>query len=223
MSTAILAAELRDTAGLELATLLHSSQSPAPQNILMFSSPIDAESSARCKRLGIITISKPIRRLALHQALGGERRATLVRESSIVSESAAPSTGLRILLAEDNAINRHLISRILEKMGHTASAAADGKAALALLSQHEFDLIAMDMQMPVMDGIEATRILRRQELGRCGTCPLLPLPPTPSTRIAVSALTPARTAMSSSRSHPKPFAMKLAEFCLLSAASKPLR
>jgi PAS domain S-box-containing protein len=173
LSTAILTAELRDTAGLELATLLHSSQSPAPQIILMFSSPIDAESSARCKRLGIITISKPIRRLALHQALGGERRATLVRESAIVSEYAAPSAGLRILLAEDNAINRHLISRILEKMGHTVSASADGKAALALLSQQEFDLIAMDMQMPVMDGIEATRILRRQELGTLRHMPII--------------------------------------------------
>jgi CheY-like chemotaxis protein len=58
-------------------------------------------------------------------------------------------------------------------MGHTVSAAVDGKAALALLSQQEFDLIAMDMQMPVMDGIEATRILRRQELGTLRHMPII--------------------------------------------------
>lgn len=172
-STAILAAELHDIRGLELASQLHSLQSPAPQIIMMFSSPIDSESAALCERLGIMTISKPIRRLALHQALGGERRATLVRESAIVSEYAAPSAGLRILLVEDNAINRHLISRILEKMGHSVAVAGDGRGALALLSQQEFDLIAMDMQMPVMDGIEATRILRRQELGTLRHMPII--------------------------------------------------
>jgi two-component system sensor histidine kinase/response regulator len=172
LSTAILPAHLGDTTGLELATLL-SSQTPAPQIVMMFSSPIDPESSDHCKRLGIMTISKPLRRLALHQALGGERRATLVRESAVISDYAAPSAGLRILLAEDNAINRHLISRILEKMGHTVAVAAEGKAALALLSQQEFDLIAMDMQMPVMDGIEATRVLRRQELGTLRHIPII--------------------------------------------------
>ncbi|MEQ1352734.1 MAG: response regulator [Candidatus Acidiferrum sp.] len=173
ISAAVLAVERPGPVGLELASLLHSLKSPAPQIILMFSSVIDAESAALCKRLGIIAISKPLRRLALHQALGGERRATLVRESAIVSEYAAPSAGLRILLAEDNAINRHLISRILEKMGHSVVVAADGKAALAQLSQQEFDLIAMDMQMPVMDGIEATRILRRQEMGTLRHTPII--------------------------------------------------
>jgi CheY-like chemotaxis protein len=58
-------------------------------------------------------------------------------------------------LPEDNIVNQRLISRILEKMGH-AVIVNDGAAALHMLSQQEFDLIAMDMQMPVIDGIEAT-------------------------------------------------------------------
>ncbi len=173
LSTAVLAGELRDMSGLELASTLAASQSPPPQIIMMFSGPPDAENSARCKRLGITSISKPLRRLALHQALGGERRATLVRESSVVADYAAPSARLRILLAEDNAINRHLISRILEKMGHSVTVAADGKCALGLLSEQEFDLVAMDMQMPVMDGIEATRILRQQELATLRHMPVI--------------------------------------------------
>lgn len=64
---------------------------------------------------------------------------------------------LRILLAEDNVVNQRLISRILEKMGHTVMVANDGAAALVMLSQQDFDLVAMDMQMPMMDGLEATR------------------------------------------------------------------
>jgi CheY-like chemotaxis protein len=54
------------------------------------------------------------------------------------------------LLAEDNIVNQRLISRILEKMGHTVVVANDGAAALEILSRHQFDLVAMDMQMPVM-------------------------------------------------------------------------
>jgi len=61
------------------------------------------------------------------------------------------------LLAEDNIVNQHLISRILEKMGHTVLVANDGAAALTVFSQQQFDLVAMDMQMPVMDGVEATK------------------------------------------------------------------
>jgi len=78
-----------------------------------------------------------------------------------VTPNAAP---LRILLAEDNIVNQRLISRILQKMGHTVVVARDGAEALAVLSQEQFDLIAMDMLMPVMDGLEATQKIRLSEL-----------------------------------------------------------
>lgn len=70
---------------------------------------------------------------------------------------------LRILLAEDNLVNQRLISRLLEKMGHVVTIAFNGQLALRLLAEQEFDLVAMDMQMPIMDGLEATEKIRDTE------------------------------------------------------------
>jgi len=70
---------------------------------------------------------------------------------------------LHILLAEDNAVNQLLAVRLLEKRGHTVTVAANGQEALAKLVQATFDLVLMDIQMPVMDGFEATAAIRAQE------------------------------------------------------------
>jgi CheY-like chemotaxis protein len=70
-------------------------------------------------------------------------------------------------------VNQRLISRILEKMGHTVVVANDGAAALEILSQQQFDLVAMDMQMPVMDGVEATQRIRLNESGTMCHMPII--------------------------------------------------
>jgi two-component system, sensor histidine kinase and response regulator len=69
----------------------------------------------------------------------------------------------RVLIVEDDDVNRWLASRLLEQKGYVISTVTNGEAALAILKQESFDLILMDIQMPVMDGISATRAIRQQE------------------------------------------------------------
>ncbi len=83
--------------------------------------------------------------------------------SALNAATARQAAALRILLAEDNAVNRRLACRVLEKAGHSVLQAQNGREVLALLEREPVDLILMDVQMPEMDGFAATRELRRRE------------------------------------------------------------
>jgi response regulator RpfG family c-di-GMP phosphodiesterase len=81
----------------------------------------------------------------------------------------APIAPLSILVAEDNDVSRLLVGRLLAKQGHTVTAARTGLEALTLYEQGTFDLILMDIQMPDMDGFEATAEIRERESADRGT------------------------------------------------------
>ena len=83
----------------------------------------------------------------------------LQQPGSVFADTSTRS--LNILLVEDKAINRKVVSMILEAMGHRVSLANNGDEACAICQQTSFDMVLMDIQMPVMDGVEATRILRQ--------------------------------------------------------------
>jgi CheY-like chemotaxis protein len=78
------------------------------------------------------------------------------------SKIAPAPENLHTLVAEDNAVNQQIARRLLEKRGHTV-VVADGRAALERLKQERFGLVPMDVQMPVMDGVEATAAIRARE------------------------------------------------------------
>ena len=84
-------------------------------------------------------------------------------------------SGLHVLVAEDNSVNQRVVSRFLEKRGNHVTIANNGREALAALEHHSFDLILMDVQMPEMDGLEATSILRAREQANGGHLPVLAL------------------------------------------------
>ncbi len=122
----------------------------------------------RCKELGIAAyLIKPVLQSDLLEALlnvlgsrqGTQKPAELVTRHTL-REGRAP---LRILLTEDNLVNQRLAARLLEKEGHAVVVAEDGAKALEACLRSTFDLILMDVQMPVMDGLEATAAIRRAE------------------------------------------------------------
>ncbi len=86
-----------------------------------------------------------------------------------------PERSLSVLVAEDNPVNQRLVVRALQKRGHRVSVAGNGLEALAALEREAFDVVLMDVQMPEMDGLQATRILREREAGSGRRVPVLAL------------------------------------------------
>jgi len=155
--------------GFYLAEHIKGSGSLSDAVIMMLTSGEHIGDIARCKALGIsIYLTKPVRRGELRRAIvaaliGQNRtRKNIPVESSKTLKSHTPLPA-RILLAEDNKVNQQVALRILEKDNHSVVFAGSGSEAVQLMEQQDFDLVLMDVQMPQMDGLEATGIIRKIE------------------------------------------------------------
>jgi two-component system sensor histidine kinase/response regulator len=160
--------------GFELVRRIHDTPELTKAVILMLTSGDRGDDVARCRQLGISAyLTKPVRRAELraaiilaiaNQAQLGERLVAPARgDTSAPSYPPQPGSACHILLAEDNAVNQRVALRILEKAGHIVAVAETGRVALRMLEQQSFDLILMDVQMPQMDGFEATAMIREKE------------------------------------------------------------
>jgi len=134
--------------------------------------------AGRCAELGIAAyLIKPVLQYDLLGALAKVLESHCPSsETQAASGRPAPAEGrppLRVLLAEDNRVNQKLALRLLEKRGHHVVLAEDGAQAVEQLQKQEFDLVLMDVQMPVMDGVEATAAVRRREKSAGGHIPII--------------------------------------------------
>ena len=133
----------------------------------MLTSAGQREDVSRCQRLGISQyLTKPIKQSELFDAIINAIGQPSEERSQVPPrDKIAPSAGrsLKVLIAEDNQVNQLLAKRIFEKLGHEVMVVSNGREAVAAVQGRKFDVIAMDVQMPEMDGLEATNAIRAWE------------------------------------------------------------
>jgi len=154
--------------GFMLVEVIRKSPEWAGLITAMLSSGGQRGDAQRCKQVGIAAyLVKPILQSELLEALLGVlgSRPDATEPAQLVPSHSAckGSRPLRILLAEDDVVNQRLAMRMLEKQGHTVVVASDGVMALEALEGGRFDVVLMDVQMPLMDGVEATAAIRKLE------------------------------------------------------------
>jgi len=173
---ALLDVQMPDMDGYELAQRIRSSHSAAQLPILVLTS--QGTDSHRSQELGVAqTLSKPIKAAQLMTALSRVFERASAPAAPVPAQPIANATTataakhrlandvpLRILLAEDNVVNQRVATLILNGLGYQIAVAENGAVALDMLAQaavdQPFDLVLMDVQMPVMDGLQATQHIR---------------------------------------------------------------
>jgi len=167
-----------DMDGFQLVERIRESADFGTVAVIMATSAGQRGDAARCRSLGIAAyLTKPVRGVELKAVI----RATVGRGPDDTQAHPLPGRhtqrerrpSLRILLAEDNPVNRKLAVRLLEKEGHTVVVVDNGRHALEALEGGNIDLVIMDVQMPEMDGYEAAASIRKAEEGTLKHMPIL--------------------------------------------------
>jgi len=152
--------------GFELAEKIKKDSRVVGGTVMMLTSAGQLGDAARCRELGISAyLMKPIPPRELQQALCNVLAKGTRDKGEVVTRHSLRENRnrARVLLAEDNAVNRVLALRLLERRGFLVTTAGDGREALAAMENESFDVVLMDIQMPEMDGFEATVAIREKE------------------------------------------------------------
>jgi signal transduction histidine kinase/CheY-like chemotaxis protein/HPt (histidine-containing phosphotransfer) domain-containing protein len=175
----LLDAQMPDTDGFMLAEQIKQRPELAVATVMMLSSAGQPGTMARRRQLGITThLTKPVKQAELWKAILAALGEGEAERGARAEAASGPSPGtsrraLRILLAEDNPFNQRLALGLLGKEGHTLVVVGNGSEAVAAVEREQFDLVLMDVQMPEMDGLQATRLLREREREHGGHLPIL--------------------------------------------------
>jgi len=164
----LLDAQMPDMDGFALAEEIKKDPELAGATLMMLTSSGRPGDGARCRELGIAAyMVKPIRQSELLEAILAalDKPSRKADRPHVITRHSLRETRekLHILLAEDNLVNQKLAVRLIEKRGHTLVVASNGREALAALESESFDVVLMDVQMPEMNGFEATAAIRDRE------------------------------------------------------------
>jgi len=161
-------ADLSPIDGFTLAETIKQDAQLAGVAIIILTSGGHRGDGARCRELGVSAyLKKPASEADLVETvlrvLG--RNPSAAQKPDLITRHSLRETqkSLRVLVVDDNAVNRRLAARLVEKQGHSAVFAVTGRAALEALEKQPFDLVLMDVQMPEMDGLETTAAIRENE------------------------------------------------------------
>jgi signal transduction histidine kinase/CheY-like chemotaxis protein len=174
----LLDAHMPDMDGYAIASKIKNDSRFGASEVVMLTSVGLRGDAAKCREVGISAyLTKPIERSDLLNVIKlvlGSRDIQQEKRSLLTIHSLRDSrAALTILVAEDNRVNQTLALRLLQKRGHTVVVAETGEAVLEALQKQTFDLVLMDVQMPVMDGLEATAAIREREKSSGGHLPII--------------------------------------------------
>jgi signal transduction histidine kinase/CheY-like chemotaxis protein len=167
----LLDAMMPELDGFAVAERIRARPEMAGATLMMLSSADHQDAPARCRELGVTRyLLKPIKQSDLLDAIltalvarDPDTRAGAPLPAATPAVRPPSARRLKILLAEDNAVNQMLAVRLLEKAGHTVTVVNNGRDAVQAVIREPFDLVLMDVQMPEMDGLEATGEIRRRK------------------------------------------------------------